>query len=410
MKIRTLALSAAGMAMFALASFAQITGVEGVVKGTDGKPVQGAIIKIHRTDIKGDYTTKGTDKRGHYIYNGLPIGTYDLTLFIDGKQIDMLKNIRTSPGDPKVFDFDEKAAQVDTGAKQALAQKAMETGQISDELARSLTPDQKKELQKQIDSQVTQRKKNSALNDAYNTGMTSLDAAKAVPVVGLSGDALNAAKTDAGNKYSQAIENFNKAGEMDPNQIAVWSHLAEAYMGLADTKTGADHDAAVGKALESYNKALTLKPDDASIHNNYGLALAKAGKFQDALGELEKAAQLEPANACKYYYNAGALLTNAGQVDPAIDTFKKGIVADANCADAYYQMGVNLMAKVTTSPDGKMVPVPGTVEAFQTYLKLKPDGTYAEPSKEMLAALGSTVDSTYKNPNAPPPPVKKKKQ
>jgi tetratricopeptide (TPR) repeat protein len=387
MKIRNLAFSAAGMALFVLASFAQITGVEGVVKGPDGKPVQGAIIKIHRTDIKGDYATKGTDKRGHYIYNGLPIGTYDLTLWIEGKQVDMLKGIRTSPGDPKVFDFDEKAVAADTGAKQALAQKAMETGQISDELARSLTPEQKKDLQKQIDAGVNQRKKNSALNDAYNGGMTALEA----------------------KQYDQAIESFNKAGELDPNQLAIWSHIAEAYMGLAGTKTGADHDAAVGKALESYNKALTLKPDDASLHNNYGLALVKANKLQDALGELEKAALLEPANACKYYYNAGALLTNAGQVDPAIETFKKGIAADPKCADAYYQIGVNMMAKVTMAPDGKtMIPVPGTVEAFQTYLQLKPDGTYAQSAKEMLTQLGSTIDSTYKDPNATP--AKKKKQ
>lgn len=386
MKIRNLAFSAAGMALFALASFAQITGVEGVVKGADGKVVQGAIIKIHRTDIKGDYQTKGTDKRGHYIYNGLPIGTYDLSLWIDGKQVDQLRGIKTSPGDPQVLNFDEKAAQVDTGAKQALAQKAMETGQISDELARSLTPEQKKELQKQIDSQVTQRKKNSALNDAYNSGMTALEA----------------------KQYDQAVEGFNKAGELDPNQIAVWSHLAEAYMGLAGTKTGPDHDAAVGKALEAYSKAIALKPDDASLHNNYGLALDKAGKAQEALGELEKAAQLEPANACKYYYNAGALLTNAGQVDPAVETFKKGIAADPKCADAYYQMGVALMAKVTTTPDGKMVPVPGTVEAFQQYLQLKPDGSYAQSAKEMLATLGSTVQTTYKNPNAPPDKKKKK--
>jgi tetratricopeptide (TPR) repeat protein len=385
MKIRNLAFSIAGMALFALASFAQITGLEGVVKGTDGKIVQGAEIRIHRTDIKGDYKCK-TDKRGHYIYNGLPIGTYELSLWIDGKQVDQLKGVKTSPGDPQVHDFDEKAIQADTGAKQALAQKAMETGQISDDLARQLTPEQKKELQQQIDKGVNQRKKNNALNDAYNGGMTALEA----------------------KQYDQAIESFNKAGDLDPAQLAVWSHLAEAYMGLAGTKTGPDHDAAVGKALEAYTKALALKPDDASIHNNYGLALAKAGKFPDALGELEKAAQLEPANACKYYYNAGALLTNAGQVDPAIDTFKKGIAADANCADAYYQMGVNLMAKVTTGPDGKMIPVAGTVEAFQTYLKLKPDGSYAESAKEMLATLGSTVDSSYKNPNAPPPKKTKK--
>jgi tetratricopeptide (TPR) repeat protein len=385
MKIRNLALATAGMALFALASIAQITGIEGTVKGTDGKIVQGAEVRIHRTDIKGDYKCK-TDKRGHYIYNGLPIGKYDLSVWVDGKQVDEQKGVPTSPGDPRVLDFDMKATQADTGAKQALAQKAMETGQISDELARSLTKEQKEALQKQIDSQVNQRKKNSALNDAYNGGMTALEA----------------------KQYDQAIESFNKAGELDPAQLAVWSHLAEAYMGLAGTKTGPDHDAAVAKALEAYNKALALKPDDASIHNNYGLALAKAGKFPDALAELEKAAQLEPANACKYYYNAGALLTNAGQVDPAIETFKKGIAADANCADAYYQMGVNLMAKVTTGPDGKMVPVDGTIDAFQMYLKLKPDGAYAQSAKEMLATLGSTVDSSYKNPNAPPP--KKKKQ
>jgi hypothetical protein len=46
------------------------------------------------------------------------------------------------------------------------------------------------------------------------------------------------------------------------------------------------------------------------------------------------------------------------------------------------------------------------VEAFQTYLQLKPDGTYAGSAKEMLTQLGSTVDSTYKDPNA----QKKKKQ
>ncbi len=94
----------------------------------------------------------------------------------------------------------------------------METGQISDELARSLTPEQKKELQKQIDAGVNQRKKNSALNDAYNGGMTALEA-----------------QSHPGRRKgrdTKAIESFNKAGELDPNQLAVWSHLAEAYMGL----------------------------------------------------------------------------------------------------------------------------------------------------------------------------------
>lgn len=385
MKTRALAIPV-GMALFAFVSLAQITGIEGVVKGDDGKPLQGAIIKIHRTDIKGDYASKPTDKKGHYIYNGLPYGKYDLTVWVNDKQVDELRGVQTRPGDLQQLNFDLKGDKAPTAAdanKNALAQKAMEDGQISAELARQLTPEQKAQLQKQIDANVNQRKKNNALNQAYNDGMTALEA----------------------KNYDVAIENFNKAGEVDPNQIAVWSHLAQAYQDDAGTKTGADHDALVQKAIETYQKCLTLKPDDASIHNNYGLFLAKSGKFPDATAELEKAAQLEPANACKYYYNLGALYTNAGQTDPAVDAFKKGITADANCADAYYQMGVNLMAKVTTAPDGKMIPVPGTVEAFQKYLELKPDGPNAESAKAMLATLGSTVDNSYKNPNAP----KKKK-
>jgi len=388
MKIRTLAIPA-GMAMFAFASLAQITGIEGVVKGEDGKPLQGAIIKIHRTDIKGDYATKPTDKKGHYIYNGLPYGKYDLTVWVADKQVDSLNGVQTRPGDLQQLNFDLKANKTPSAAdanKQALAQKAMETGQISEDLARQLTPEQKKQLQDQIDKTVNQRKKNNALNQAYNDGIAALEA----------------------KQYDAAIENLNKAGELDPNQIAVWSHLAQAYQDQAGTKTGPDHDAAVAKAIETYNKALTIKPDDASIHNNYALLLAHSGKFPDATAELEKAAQLEPANACKYYYNLGALYTNAGQVDPALDTFKKAITADPNCADAYYQTGINLMAKVTTTPDGKMIPVPGTTEAFQQYLKLKPDGPYAQSAKDMLTTLGSTVESGYKNPNAPPPPKKKK--
>ncbi len=74
------------------------------------------------------------------------------------------------------------------------------------------------------------------------------------------------------------------------------------------SKTGADFDANMQKGLDAYGKALALKPDDAGLHNNYGLALAKAKKFAEAQAELKKAAELDPPNGGKYYYNLGALL------------------------------------------------------------------------------------------------------
>ncbi len=58
--------------LFAGAAWAQISAIEGDVKGPDGQPLKGAVILIERQDMKGTYKGAKTDKKGHYIYNGLP--------------------------------------------------------------------------------------------------------------------------------------------------------------------------------------------------------------------------------------------------------------------------------------------------------------------------------------------------
>src|SRR5690242_4722141 len=64
--------------LFSATGWAQTGAIEGDVKGEDGKPAVGAVIKIERKDIKGNYNTK-TDKKGHYYYGGLGLGMYDVT-------------------------------------------------------------------------------------------------------------------------------------------------------------------------------------------------------------------------------------------------------------------------------------------------------------------------------------------
>ena len=51
---------------------------------------------------------------------------------------------------------------------------------------------------------------------------------------------------------------------------------------------------------------------------------------------------------------------------------------------------------------GKMIAPPGTVEALQKYVELKPDGTNAESAKALISALGGSVQTKYTDPNAPP--------
>jgi tetratricopeptide (TPR) repeat protein len=371
---RKLALSAAGLLLLAAASSAQTSSLEGEVKGVDGGPVKGALVKIERTDIKGNYKVK-TDKKGHYFHAGLPLGTYNVTLEIDGKDVDSVKGVRTRLGDPIPVDFDLKAIK----AKQDALQAAAASGTLTREQARDMSPEQRAAIEKAMKEREQAMAKNKALNDAFNQGVEALKV----------------------KQYEAAVAAFTKASELDPKQHVVWAQLAEAYMGQGGTKTGAEQEALYAKGLEAYQKALELKPEDAAYHNNFALALAKAKKFAEAQAELTKAAQLDPPQAGRYYYNLGAVLVNTGQLEPAGEAFKKAIEADPNYAPAQYQYGVYLVSKAQTTPDGKVVPVPGTREAFEAYLKLDPNGPFAESAKGMIASLEVALPTEYKNPNAP---------
>ncbi|MGA8581533.1 MAG: hypothetical protein WB579_22785, partial [Bryobacteraceae bacterium] len=69
-------------------------------------------------------------------------------------------------------------------------------------------------------------------------------------------------------------------------------------------------------------------------------------------------------------------------------------------AEAFYQYGLTLVAKASYDQAGKILPVPGTAEAFKKYLELTPNGPHAEEAKAMLETLGSTIQTQYKNPES----------
>jgi tetratricopeptide (TPR) repeat protein len=380
MKFRNLVVAAAGACLLALTSFAQITAIEGDVKGEDGNPAVNAAVKIVRTDIKGNYPCK-TNKKGHFFYNGLPLGTYNVSVEMDGKEMDIVRGVRTKLGDPTPVNFDlQKIAQ------QRKSQVSVAgAGGLTKEQERGMSKEDKEKFDKIAKEREAQMKKNKELNDAYTTGTAAMES----------------------KDYDAAIASLTKASELDPKQLAVWQHLAEAYISAASKKSGADFEAGMAKGIDAYGKALELSPSDAGTHSNLAIALGKLKKFPEATAETEKAAQLDPSKAGQFYYNLGASLVNAGQSEQASGSFKKAIEIDPKHADSYYQYGVYLMGKASFAADGKVTPVPGTVEAFQKYLELAPTGQFADPAKAMLESLNAKVDTAYKNPNAPAPKKKK---
>ncbi len=369
--------------LFASASWAQIAAIEGDVKGPDGQPLKGAVILIERQDMKGTYKGAKTDKKGHYIYNGLPFpGTYTVSVFVDDQKRDQTAGVRTQLGDPVNISFDLKAA----AAQQQATQAAAATGTPTPEQERGMSKEQKEALEKQKKENEAAMAKNKALNDTFNTGKDAL----------------------AAKNYDAAIDAFKKGADLDPMQAVIWANLADAYVGQSATKTGADQQASLQSALDAYNKAIALKPENPAYHNNLALTLAKTKKFDEAQAELNKAVQLDPPQAGRYYYNLGALYVNNGQPAAAEAAFKKSIDVNPDYADAQYQYGNALSARLATDKDGKVIAPDGMKDALEKYLSLEPMGQYADAAKGLLQAIGATIQTNYQNPDAKKAPPKKK--
>jgi tetratricopeptide (TPR) repeat protein len=361
------------------AALAQTGSLQGIVKDENGQPLKDALVNIDRKDIKGHYQVK-TKKKGDYFHTGLPLGTYRVSVMIDGKERDAVDNVRTKLGDVVDVNFDLHEQKQ---RSEAMA-KAAESGTLTQEQQRGMTAEQKAAIDKQMKERAAALAKNKELNEAFNAAM----------------EAKNAKNWDA------AVQGFEKAAAIDATQNVIYGNLAEALMEQSKTKTGAEQQATLDKAAEAYKKAIEIAPTDANYHNNYAIALAKMKKFPEMETELNKAIELDPANKGRYLYNLGAILVNANQTQQACDTFQKAIAADQSYADAYYQYGICLTAKATTDAAGKLQFPQGTAEAFQKYLELKPTGPYADAAKSMLQTMGSSIETNYVAPGAKKEPAK----
>lgn len=367
-------------------ALAQTTTLEGNVKGADGQPVKGAVIVLDRTDIKGHYQVK-SDKKGHWLYTGLPMGTFDVSCQIDGKVVDKVGGVKSKYGDSTIVpDFDMAKAQQAAAA----TQQANETGQLSQDQQRGMSKEQKAQMEAKLKERSEAMKKNKELNDAYNAAKASLDQGVAEPD--------KAKKTPL---FQTAVDGYTKASQLDAKQAAVWGGLGEAYTGLGDSQTGDEKTKSYDAAIDAYKKFLEVSPNEAGVYNQIGNLYAKEKKMPEATEALNKAASMNPAMASKAYFNLGANLVNSGHADQASEFFKKATDADPNYAEAWYQLGSTSMMKGTVdAKTGKQTYPPDTAPSLQKYLELQPSGPHAQEATAMLSALGEQVQTKISVPGA----------
>ncbi|MBI2681970.1 MAG: tetratricopeptide repeat protein [Acidobacteriales bacterium] len=368
--MRSKILAATLLLLSTVASYAQggYTAIKGKCTDENGQIIANAEIQMVGVENGRKYNIKVNGK-GEYYAIGIQSDQYRIALVKEGKELFFLNKYPISLAEEvNVVDFDLKKERA----------TAVKEGKVP-----QLTEEQKK--------MIAEAEKENASVRNLNEMISAARAAR-----------------NAGNTES-AIGILKKALDLDSTKALIWFHMGESQSAAAKQQTDrASRADYFTQASQSYQKAVDLasvssdqneKKYVPSFQNNLGKALEGAGKVEEAGTAFAAAAAgaTNPKESAQYYFNAGAMYSNNFRVDDAIKAYDKAIAADPDKADAYYQKGISLVGKATLGKDGSVQAPPGTAESLNKYLELMPEGPYAQQAKEMLAAIGAKVETTFKS-------------
>jgi len=355
--VKILSMLVVGMLMI-LPAFAQGGSglITGKVIGRDGMPAAGIVIYVDRMNslnanqktVAQRFETK-TGKNGSYSYNGLPPGSYIVSLLENGVVLmvkgDAIGEIIT------VANFNEATANFDM-TKAPAATVAPSAAGGPPPSAADLAADRK------------------AVEEATKIKRTRDEAFK-----------LGKAAHDAGN-FEEAVKQFTIVTVADPKQDVAFANLGNSYHALKK-----EDDAAA-----AYQKAIQLKPTEPAYYNNLGLALGSAKKLDEAKAAFEQAATIDPSKAGEYLFNAGAMYNNNNDYPKAIESFKRTLEKDPNNKSALLQIAISYMGTEATWPQA--VPI------LEKFLTLKPTANDAAMANAFLDAIKTSAPTEYKSDKA----------
>ncbi len=101
--MKSLSIGLVGLFALAFSAQAGTPTLEGIVKDANGRPLKGADVRI---EAKNFSKVVKTDGSGHYISDGLAVGTYKVTLVVNGSVKASILNAKTQLGKPTQLNFD----------------------------------------------------------------------------------------------------------------------------------------------------------------------------------------------------------------------------------------------------------------------------------------------------------------
>lgn len=110
-------------------------------------------------------------------------------------------------------------------------------------------------------------------------------------------------------QYDHAVEWFSRAIRLDPKPVYLTS-LGTALLAQARLE----------EALQVFDKAVQLNPDDAELWKNLGLALIEVGRLADAILIFQQALKLNPRHL-EVALRSGLLLLKLERYEEAVKHF-----------------------------------------------------------------------------------------
>jgi tetratricopeptide (TPR) repeat protein len=121
------------------------------------------------------------------------------------------------------------------------------------------------------------------------------------------------------------------------------------------------------EAIDLFEEALEISPDDIEVHESLATACYLAQDHQGAIKYFTRLTQLKPRDSTAWV-NLGAIYNLRQEYQEAIKVLRKGIQRDSKNAEAYYNLGIAQKNLAQTSM---------AVSAYREAVRLDPDNVDA---------------------------------
>lgn len=208
-------------------------------------------------------------------------------------------------------------------------------------------------------------------------------------------------------EYQLALNELDMAADIAPQSVEIYKIRGRIYDALKNYP----------EAFINYRVASSMYPADPDLRGKLALAYEKVGDYKGAIEQFEKAARAVPGNE-KYIYGLARCHALNGEIEKAREFLHKAIMMEPNSSEELLKIGDIMYEKkeyerayaiYSKALYGKKdwdhvhykigvasVALKKFDEArlhFQMSTEVKPDGEYAQKSRDELAKLPEENDS-----------------